>query len=28
LTFAHYAPVPKNLAEKVIDEVKGAVTAK
>ncbi|MBL7858044.1 MAG: elongation factor G [Cyclobacteriaceae bacterium] len=25
LTFAHYAPVPKNLAEKVIDEVKGAV---
>ncbi len=28
LTFAHYAPVPKNLAEKVIDEVKGAVAAK
>ncbi|MFN8342412.1 MAG: elongation factor G [Cyclobacteriaceae bacterium] len=25
LTFAHYAPVPKNLADKVIDEVKGAV---
>ena len=25
LTFAHYAPVPKNLAEKVIEEVKGAV---
>jgi elongation factor G len=24
LTFAHYAPVPKNLADKVIDEVKGA----
>ncbi|HRJ29572.1 MAG TPA: elongation factor G [Cyclobacteriaceae bacterium] len=28
LTFSHYAPVPKNLAEKVIDEVKGAVAAK
>jgi len=28
LTFAHYAPVPKNLAEKVIDEVKGAIAAK
>ena len=28
LTFAHYAPVPKNLAEKVIEEVKGAVAAK
>jgi elongation factor G len=28
LTFAHYAPVPKNLADKVIDEVKGAVAAK
>ncbi len=28
LTFAHYSPVPKNLAEKVIDEVKGAVSAK
>ncbi len=25
LTFSHYAPVPKNLAEKVIDEVKGAL---
>jgi elongation factor G len=24
LTFSHYAPVPKNLAEKVIEEVKGA----
>jgi elongation factor G len=28
LTFSHYAPVPKNLAEKVIDEVKGAVATK
>jgi elongation factor G len=28
LTFAHYAPVPKNLADKVIDELKGAVAAK
>ena len=28
LTFAHYAPVPKNLAEKVIDEVKGALATK
>jgi elongation factor G len=28
LTFSHYSPVPKNLAEKVIDEVKGAVTTK
>ena len=28
LTFSHYAPVLKNLAEKVIDEVKGAVAAK
>jgi elongation factor G len=28
LTFSHYAPVPKNLADKVIDEVKGAVSAK
>jgi elongation factor G len=28
LTFSHYAPVPKNLADKVIEEVKGAVTAK
>jgi elongation factor G len=27
LTFSHYAPVPKNLADKVIEEVKGAVTA-
>jgi len=27
LTFAHYSPVPKNLADKVIEEVKGA-TAK
>jgi elongation factor G len=25
LTFAHYAPVPKNLADKVIDEIKGAL---
>jgi elongation factor G len=25
LTFSHYAAVPKNLADKVIDEVKGAV---
>lgn len=25
LTFAHYSPVPRNLAEKVIEEVKGAV---
>jgi elongation factor G len=25
LTFAHYAPVPRNLADKVIEEVKGAV---
>jgi elongation factor G len=24
LTFSHYAPVPRNLAEKVIDETKGA----
>ena len=24
LTFAHYAPVPRNLAEKVIESVKGA----
>ncbi|MBL0742390.1 elongation factor G [Chryseolinea lacunae] len=24
LTFSHYAPVPKNLADKVIEEVKGA----
>lgn len=28
LTFSHYSPVPKNLAEKVIDEVKGTVAAK
>ncbi len=28
LTFAHYAPVPKNLAEKVIEDVKGAVATK
>jgi len=28
LTFAHYAPVPKNLADKVIEETKGAVVAK
>jgi elongation factor G len=28
LTFAHYAPVPRNLAEKVIEEVKGAAMAK
>jgi elongation factor G len=28
LTFSHYAPVPKNLAEKVIEEVKGAAMAK
>jgi len=28
LTFAHYAPVPKNLAEKVIEETKGAVAVK
>jgi elongation factor G len=28
LTFSHYSPVPKNLADKVIDEVKGAVAAK
>ena len=28
LTFSHYSPVPKNLAEKVIDEVKGAALAK
>ena len=25
LTFSHYAPVPKHLAEKIIEEVKGAV---
>ncbi|GIV36664.1 MAG: hypothetical protein KatS3mg032_1043 [Cyclobacteriaceae bacterium] len=28
LTFSHYAPVPKNLADKVIEEVKGTVAAK
>ena len=28
LTFSHYAPVPKNLAEKIIDETKGALAAK
>ena len=28
LTFAHYAQVPRNLAEKVIEEVKGAVAGK
>lgn len=28
LTFAHYSPVPRNLAEKVIEEVKGAVASK
>ncbi len=28
LTFSHYSPVPKNLADKVIDEVKGAVATK
>jgi elongation factor G len=28
LTFSHYAPVPRNLAEKVIDETKGALAAK
>ncbi|MGB4972977.1 MAG: elongation factor G [Cyclobacteriaceae bacterium] len=28
LTFAHYAPVPKNLAEKVIEDTKGAVAVK
>ena len=28
LTFAHYAPVPRALAEKVIEEVKGTVAAK
>ena len=28
LTFSHYAPVPKNLAEKVIEKVKGAVATK
>jgi elongation factor G len=28
LTFSHYAPVPRNLAEKVIEDVKGAAMAK
>jgi elongation factor G len=28
LTFSHYSPVPKNLAEKVIEEVKGATVSK
>lgn len=28
LTFSHYAPVPRNMAEKVIEEVKGAAVAK
>ena len=28
LTFSHYAQVPKNLADKVIEEVKGAAMAK
>ncbi len=28
LTFSHFAPVPKNLAEKVIEETKGAALAK
>ncbi len=28
LTFSHYAPVPKNLAEKVIEDVKGTAIAK
>jgi elongation factor G len=28
LTFSHYAPVPKNLADKVIEEVKGTALAK
>jgi elongation factor G len=28
LTFSHYAPVPKNLADKVIEEVKGTAMAK
>lgn len=28
LTFSHYTPVPKNLADKIVDEVKGAVAAK
>jgi elongation factor G len=28
LTFSHYSPVPKNLADKVIEDVKGAAIAK
>ena len=28
LTFSHYAPVPRALAEKIIDETKGALAAK
>src|SRR5688572_29719858 len=28
LTFSHYAPVPRNLAEKVIEEAKGAAVSK
>jgi len=28
LTFSHYAPVPKNLAEKVIEDVKGTAMAR
>jgi elongation factor G len=28
LTFSHYAPVPKNLADKVIEDAKGAVALK
>jgi len=28
LTFSHYSPMPKNLAEKVIDDVKGTVVTK
>ncbi len=28
LTFSHYAPVPKNLADKVIEEVKGTAVAR
>ncbi|HEY9488686.1 MAG TPA: elongation factor G, partial [Chryseosolibacter sp.] len=28
LTFSHYAPVPKNLADKVIEEVKGTALAR
>jgi elongation factor G len=28
LTFSHYSPVPRNLADKVIEEVKGAVATK